>query len=81
MKRKGRLSEAECKPLFKQMLSGIEHMHKKGFAHRDLKFENILLDENMNVKIVDFGFVVPLANKEGDIWYSSRDGTFCYMSP
>ena len=81
VKSKGQLSESECKPLFRQMLSGVKHMHQRGFAHRDLKFENILLDQNKNVKIVDFGFVVPLANEEGDILYSSPKGTRGYMSP
>jgi len=45
-----------CKYYFKQLLSGIFHMHAKGFSHRDLKPENILVDANYNLKIVDFGF-------------------------
>ena len=40
---------------FRQMLEGIEHMHSKSIAHRDLKLENILLDENFSIKITDFG--------------------------
>lgn len=31
------------------------HIHEKGLAHRDLKMENILLNENFVVKIADFG--------------------------
>jgi serine/threonine protein kinase len=30
-------------------------LHKKGFVHRDLKPENICLENDQNVKIIDFG--------------------------
>ena len=41
---------------FRQLISGVQHIHKSGFAHRDLKCENILLDSKYNIKIIDFGF-------------------------
>jgi serine/threonine protein kinase len=36
-------------------MSGIEYSHAHKIAHRDLKPENLLLDENNNIKIIDFG--------------------------
>ena len=36
-------------------MAGLEYIHKNGIVHRDLKPENLLLDQNKNIKIVDFG--------------------------
>jgi len=73
-----RLEERECLHIFKQVLSGIRFCHKQAIAHRDIKMENVLLDDNLNVKIIDFGF---------STWAPSNQklkifcGTPSYMSP
>lgn len=51
-----RLTEARSCHLFKQIIAGIEYCHSQGVCHRDIKCENILLDENFVVKLIDFGF-------------------------
>jgi serine/threonine protein kinase len=37
------------------MLEVTEFLHESGFAHRDIKLENMFLDENLNIKLADFG--------------------------
>ncbi|XP_030076604.1 serine/threonine-protein kinase SIK2 [Microcaecilia unicolor] len=52
----GRLSEQEARRKFWQILSAVEYCHSRKIVHRDLKAENLLLDNHMNIKIADFGF-------------------------
>lgn len=39
-----------------QLMHGVQHIHKKGICHRDLKLENVLLSNDFELKIADFGF-------------------------
>lgn len=49
------LEEKEARRIFQQIIAGVEHCHGQGVAHRDMKPENIFMDESGNVKIGDFG--------------------------
>ena len=60
---------------------GLNYLHCKGFSHRDLKPENILLDQNFNVKLVDFGFALQLEGRDGSGFMNSYVGTPAYMAP
>ena len=51
-----KLPPAEVKRLFRQIISGIAYCHERNITHRDIKLENLLLDEFNNIKIIDFGF-------------------------
>jgi serine/threonine protein kinase len=52
-----RLDEDTARKLYRQLFSAIMYCHDNMIVHRDLKPENLLLDENNNLKIIDFGFV------------------------
>uniref|UniRef100_A0A4W3GSN2 non-specific serine/threonine protein kinase n=1 Tax=Callorhinchus milii TaxID=7868 RepID=A0A4W3GSN2_CALMI len=49
------LREEEAQHLFHQLVSGVAHCHTNHIVHRDLKCENILLDEQGAIKLTDFG--------------------------
>lgn len=52
---KDRLPEDEARIFFRQIVSAVAYIHDQGYAHRDLKPENLLLDEDQNLKLIDFG--------------------------
>ena len=72
------LEEKYAKILFKKILKGIQDMHNIKICHRDIKLENILLDENFNPKICDFGFVIPVSEERK---LKSKCGTRGYTAP
>lgn len=75
---KSRLSEAETRCYFRQIISGLEYCHAQGVCHRDLKLENILLTDRDRIKIADFG----LSNRfvEGRLMETSC-GSLRYATP
>ncbi len=58
-----------------QVASALSHLHSHGIIHRDLKPANILITENGQVKVVDFGIAI-LGKKN-----KMKIGTPAYMSP
>ena len=59
-----------------QICEGLLHIHSKGLIHRDLCSDNVLLTKDTCVKLIDFGFAVPVGMK-----FEERSGTPSYMSP
>ncbi|XP_027766461.1 hormonally up-regulated neu tumor-associated kinase homolog B-like, partial [Empidonax traillii] len=49
---KKRLEEHEARKYIRQLILAVEHLHRAGVVHRDLKIENLLLDEDNNIKLI-----------------------------
>ena len=85
---KNQLSETQIAVIFKQLLSGLAYLHSHNIVHRDLKLENILIQEIekskttgedlFNIKIIDFGTARIFSNKKKP---QSIVGSSYYIAP
>lgn len=73
-----KFSESQACRFFWQILSAIDHMHTMGIVHRDVKPDNILLDERGDAKIIDFG-LGNLYQKQARL--KTPCGSPCYAPP
>ncbi|XP_015516563.2 serine/threonine-protein kinase polo [Neodiprion pinetum] len=78
-KRRKALTECETRYYMKQILDGVAYLHKNKIIHRDLKLGNLFLDDELQVKIGDFGLATKLEH-DGE-----RKKTLCgtpnYIAP
>ena len=77
------IKEPACRRFFKQIVEAFDYLHSKNIAHRDVKLDNILIEEKTKmIKIIDFGFAAFTLNSEGQ---AQKLKIFCgtpsYMAP
>ena len=72
------LKEKYCKKYSKQLADGLQYLIKNDILHRDLKPQNILLTDDYNIKIADFGFARKV---DKDMLLNTLCGSPMYMAP
>ncbi|KAK8548597.1 hypothetical protein V6N13_054618 [Hibiscus sabdariffa] len=78
--RRGRLSEPAARRYFSQLVSTLHFCHQNGVAHRDVKPQNLLLDQTGNLKVSDFGLSA-LPEQLNDGLLHTACGTPAYTAP
>ncbi|KAK2768780.1 hypothetical protein FQN54_000636 [Arachnomyces sp. PD_36] len=74
-----KLTEAESRKVFVQLLEGLKYLHERNIVHRDIKPENILLiDKHLSVKLADFGLAKIIGE---DSFTTTLCGTPSYVAP
>lgn len=79
----GRLKENDAWKLIADVASGLAYLHSRDLIHQDIKPDNILIDDNGNYLITDFGISVKARStlRKSMSNASSGGGTTAYMAP
>ena len=76
-----KVDKAEIKRYMYQLLKGVRALHDAGVCHRDIKLENILVDDCNNVKVADFGFCRMFDRENECPLFRTKCGTLQYCAP
>ena len=79
IEKRKKLKEIEVQYYILQLINALIYMHKKYIIHRNLKPENLFLNENLELKISDFGIAKKLSYIDEKI--KDIAGTLLYMAP
>lgn len=71
-----------AKHIFIKILEGLHYLEQKNISHRDIKLENILIDQQFNIKLIDFGISSKLSDviDENDVT-RNYGSYYCYKAP
>lgn len=74
LSRRSTIPPDELKYIMYQLILGLSYIHGRGFAHRDIKGENIMITDDRKIKYIDFGYAC-MDNCAGTV------GTLAYIPP
>lgn len=78
LKKRNKLTESEARRVFLRLCEAVAYLHDKmRVCHKDLKLENVLLDEHEHVKLCDFGLAMPIMATLSD----ADGGSLAYAAP
>lgn len=76
----GPVSEILARRWTRQLADALRHCHERGVVNRDIKVENLLLDERLNLVLADFGLAAVLANPDTHM-LSTATGSPVWAAP
>ncbi|TCD67449.1 hypothetical protein EIP91_012366 [Steccherinum ochraceum] len=75
-----RLSETQARFIFAQVVEAVHYLDCQGITHCDIKDENLVVDKDLNVKLIDFGSAVVADPAETRPYYTLFFGTTAYAA-
>jgi len=77
----GPLTEVVARTYFLQLIDTLEVLHKRGIVHRDLKCENLMLGDNFELKLGDFGEGKEMSFEGDGLTHTAGVGSAYYRAP
>ena len=56
----GPMDDPIARRYLKELILGLQHIHNRGKAHRDIKLENVMFNDDYNMVYIDHGYVAEL---------------------
>ncbi|KAF5864236.1 Cell cycle serine/threonine-protein kinase cdc5/MSD2 [Aspergillus alliaceus] len=81
VKKRRSLSVPEVRRFMIQLCGAVKYLHKRNVAHRDLKMGNLFLDQNMDIKVGDFGLAAMIMSEKDEKRRKTLCGTPNYIAP
>ncbi|KAJ1564493.1 hypothetical protein HK405_014723, partial [Cladochytrium tenue] len=75
------LTDDKAKFVFRQIAEAVKFLHSRAVVHRDIKDENVVVDENLNVRLIDFGSAAYEPKGDPNHYFDYFHGTIQFASP